>query len=294
MKDFAPEGFELRHPKAGKQIKRSPLHAVGPDDEWSMDGHDKLLEAGFGIYGIRDKWSSIPHSYSCVPSNRYASVIGLLVLRCVKKVGGIPVQGSSDKGSEVRDAYALLLSLREHSEPDLLQALIPGWQFLPSPRNITIERSWRPLFHVWGVNILEFYNTGRFSVFFEAGNDIHRQTSNWIWFPLVQRELDKYCLQQCHHRVRRQTDKSLPSGGTPAEFYKHPEDYGGESCLIRVNEEILDQLLEQWEEEAREHMRYVDEDFEPVAEAAYEAIGKPEITLQSAWVVFRAMVEAMN
>ncbi len=88
MRDFAPEGFKKRHPRAKKKIIRTPLSAVGPDDEWSMDGHDKLAALGFEIYGIRDVWAGKYLHYRVVPSNRYASVVGVLYLECAKKCGG--------------------------------------------------------------------------------------------------------------------------------------------------------------------------------------------------------------
>lgn len=64
--------------------------------------------------------------------------------------------------------------LREHFAPDLVEALVPTWNFLQSFRNITIERSWRPVFETWGVNILTFYNSGLYGGDFEQGNEIHR------------------------------------------------------------------------------------------------------------------------
>ncbi|KAJ7156369.1 hypothetical protein C8R46DRAFT_1226589 [Mycena filopes] len=88
MHDFEAEGFEKRQPHAKKALERTPLTSVGPDEEWSVDGHDKLDVAGFGIYGIRDKWGKRYHHYRVVPSNWYAAVVGVLYLECVKKRGG--------------------------------------------------------------------------------------------------------------------------------------------------------------------------------------------------------------
>ncbi|KAJ6614416.1 hypothetical protein B0H10DRAFT_1803543, partial [Mycena sp. CBHHK59/15] len=295
MHDFGDEGFNKRHPHAKKKLLRTPLTSVGPDEEWSMDGHDKLNKAGFGIYGIREKWSGNWLHYRVVPSNRYAAVVGVLFLECSKKRGGlrIPVQGSSDHRSEVRDAYAYQTSLREMFAPDLLHALVPSWAFLPSVRNITVESGWRVLFYSWGVNVLEFFNTGLFDGFFEAGNILHEQTSNWIWFPAIQKSLDRFCDQQNHHRVRKQRDKVLPSGGTPHDFYSNPAMYGGEPCLIPINTDVLDQLLGTCGE-GYTKMRYVDEEFDEIATGAYVAIGSPKITVENAWLVFRAMIVKMD
>jgi hypothetical protein len=87
MRAFAADGFAKRKP-GRKKITRRVLVALGPDAEWSLDGFDKLNEAGFGIYGIRDKWARFWLLYVVVPSNRYSAVIGVIFLRCVRKYGG--------------------------------------------------------------------------------------------------------------------------------------------------------------------------------------------------------------
>ncbi|KAK7001070.1 hypothetical protein R3P38DRAFT_2559293 [Favolaschia claudopus] len=289
MHTFEEEGFEKRDPKAqNKTVKRSPLTAVGPHEEWSMDGHNKMNEAGFGIYGIRDKWGGRYLHYRVLPSNRYADVVGVVYLECAKKHGGIPMQGSSDHGSEVRDAQ-----LRERHWDDDDAAAVPVWMFLESTHNITVESGWRTLFYTWGVNVLDFFYAG-IDVFFEAGNIIHQQTSNWIWFPLIQHSLDQFCNEQNNHRIRKQKEKLLPSGGSPNQFYANPQKYGGKDCLIKVPAEEIDELLDEAREAAHEHMKFVDDDFDILAHDAYDALGKPDITLQNAWVVFRAMVEQLN
>lgn len=121
----------------------------------------------------------------------------------------------------------------------------------------------------------------------------YRQTSNWIWFPLVQRELDVWVTRQNAHRIRKQSAKILPSGGRPDHFYMDPTTYGGQQCLVPVDVDAIDHLLEQ-SAEGRSRMRYVDEDFEELAEAAYKDIGSPAIILQNAWFVFRAMIERLS
>lgn len=99
MKAFAPVGFEQCRPNA-KKMKQSALVALGPDAEWSLDGHDKLMEAGFGIYGIRDKWSGRFLYYVVMPSNRFTAAVGVVYLRCARKIGG-------------RMIYVLLFILRD-------------------------------------------------------------------------------------------------------------------------------------------------------------------------------------
>lgn len=94
------------------------------------------------------------------------------------------------------------------------------------------------------------------------------------------------------HRIRKQKDKILPSGGSPNDFDKRPDRYGGTPCLVKVDMDIVDELLARSTEGAR-LMRYVDEEYEVIAEDLYERIGRPKITLQTAWAVFESMIAAM-
>ena len=74
---------------------------------------------------------------------------------------------------EEKDAYVeeMIELLELH---DLSEALVPSWAFLSSPKNITVESGWRPLFYTWGVTVLQYYNAGRYDGTFEPENVLHR------------------------------------------------------------------------------------------------------------------------
>lgn len=76
-------------------------------------------------------------------------------------------------------------------------------------------------------------------------------------------------------------------------FYTQPEQFGGERCLIAVDLDEVDELLDS-SEDGLAKLRYVDEEFELLAQEAYEAVGSLDITLETAWVVFRHMVEQLE
>ena len=87
MRTLDPDGFASREPTARK-IQRGTLVAVGPHDEWSCDGHDKLVKYGFPIWGVRDKWGGKWLGLWVIPNNRYKDVIAYLWLSLVKDLGG--------------------------------------------------------------------------------------------------------------------------------------------------------------------------------------------------------------
>lgn len=87
MRDEDPEGFTLREPTARK-VQRGVLRSLGPNQEWSADGHDKLSAYGFAIWGIRDKWSGKWLALWVLPNNRKKHAIAFLYLKLISKLGG--------------------------------------------------------------------------------------------------------------------------------------------------------------------------------------------------------------
>ena len=87
MLDLERDGFDLREPTA-KKIVRGQLVALGPHDEYSCDGHDKLVKIGFPIWGIRDKWSSFWLGLWVIPNNRLKDAVAYLWLSLIEQLGG--------------------------------------------------------------------------------------------------------------------------------------------------------------------------------------------------------------
>lgn len=49
-----PNGMALR--KKGK-LKRRVYYSGGPNYQWCLDGHDKIIKFGIAIHGCIDAWS---------------------------------------------------------------------------------------------------------------------------------------------------------------------------------------------------------------------------------------------
>ena len=87
MHEFCPDGYVRRNP-LNMKIKRSPLSSLGPNDEWSADGHDKLIKIGIAAHGFHDKATGKWLSLRVVPNNRLNLVITYLYLSLVEERGG--------------------------------------------------------------------------------------------------------------------------------------------------------------------------------------------------------------
>ncbi|EDR06854.1 uncharacterized protein LACBIDRAFT_328609 [Laccaria bicolor S238N-H82] len=162
-----PEASAAHEPTA-KKIPCSTIISLGPHHEWSCDGHDKLSAIGFPIWAVRDVWSGRWLGVWVVPNNQYMQTITYLYLSLVAKLGGqiqahslcvqfrlmskagMPLQSTTDCGSETVMMYGLANALREQFSPELGVVNIgPAHHFLKSVHNITIERGWGQLHKQW-------------------------------------------------------------------------------------------------------------------------------------------------
>ena len=126
------DAFASREPTA-KRIFRVPKHPIGIHQRWSADGHDKLYKIGFPIWAIVDDATGRWLDAWVVPSNRTGDIVAYLFLCVVEKYSGmslsklsligatliyhgvspgIPLQFSTDCGSETTKVYGIVNAFR--------------------------------------------------------------------------------------------------------------------------------------------------------------------------------------
>jgi hypothetical protein len=84
MRLHDPDRFEFCEPSS-KKVQCQPLVVVGFHEEWSGDGHDKLIRIGFPVYGIRDKWSGKWLGLWVMPNNRLNTTVAYLYLTLLEQ-----------------------------------------------------------------------------------------------------------------------------------------------------------------------------------------------------------------
>ncbi|KAJ7842444.1 hypothetical protein B0H14DRAFT_2359573, partial [Mycena olivaceomarginata] len=288
MLDKFPDGFDNRFPgRKGKQVTRVPLHALGPYHEVSSDGHEKLAQSalrmggvGFSIYGFKDKFSDFLLFLKIYPDVRSQGAGGHIFLDFVQETGYIPIQLTTDKGSEVGWFYAFMSTLRL----DIDMNLYPFHVLIKSIHNTVIEGFWRQLKEKLGLNLKDFLLRGKVEHLFNAHDPWHEPLFYWIFAPLIQLELDNFKLWWNHHRVRHQHEKIMPSGHVPAHALEFPELFGALDCRIAIPQEAINELQQQLTEEEGPQENYqtwpgLTPDFNIYATDVYSRIGEPELTL---------------
>ncbi|KAJ7826517.1 hypothetical protein B0H13DRAFT_2241110 [Mycena leptocephala] len=268
MHELQPLGAEHRYPgHKNKKIYRHPLSALGPFHEVSSDGHEKLGkqalkmgDVGLPIYGWKDKWTTYLLKLVVVPNCRTNAAIGHLFLDFLEEIEGIPLQTTTDKGSEIGWLKAMQTALREKYAPDIDLAVYPAHESIKSVHNTIIEAFWRWLKEKLGVNLRDHILRGKTEHIVDPKVAFHCDLFNWIFPPLNQ------------HQVRTQPNKNMPSGHVPADVLEHPEFFGGINCFIEVPKETLADLWVFLTEEVgprSEHLQWVDDEFAAIAETVH-------------------------
>ena len=120
-------------------------------------------------------------------------------------------------------------------------------------------------------------------------NTYSRDLAAWIWGRVVQQRLDQHVYETNAHRIRKQKNTHLPSGGSRNDFYDFPEQYGMQNLLIPVDEADIDHLLDKHRPPTL--FQFASDQGEIVAEELYVRLGKPQLDVSSAWTIFRHMLD---
>ncbi|KAK7016477.1 hypothetical protein R3P38DRAFT_2541840 [Favolaschia claudopus] len=310
MHDHFDAGFTLRFPGHKKDlIPRVALTALGPFHEISADGHEKLSaqalqmgELSLPIYAYKDKWADFLLLLRLIPNARTAAAIGHLFLDFIGETGCIPIQLTTDKGSEIGWQYAFQSTLRQvvfTYAPNIDPADYAVYMVLKSVHNTVIEGFWRWLRAKMGLNLKELITRGKRERIFDSNVPFHVPLFYWIFVPVIQQQLDEFRIWWNNHRVRLQHEKDMPSGHIPAHAFEHPTHFAGLDCRIRVPQAAVDELREYLTEDvgSREsHLRWpgLTVEVEQAIKTACEDVGSPEISVESAWNVFQNLSDVLD
>ncbi|KAJ6538251.1 hypothetical protein DFH09DRAFT_1399594 [Mycena vulgaris] len=279
MAEHYPLGFDNRFPGRRKvAIPHTALNSNGPFHKVSSDGHEKLGKQALDMGDI-----GLP-IYS-----RTTAAIGHLYLDFIETRGAIPIQLKMEKGH----AFA----------PDINPEIYPVCRLIKSVHNTIIEGFWRWFKEKKGLNLKTVILVGKQERIFSPIVEFHLWVQLFCstvvlldFVPLLQAELDEFRRFWNHHRVRSQPEKNMPSGHVPYNALDHPQNYGGLDHRIPVPQEAVNDLRKMVTENIgprEDHLSWVSNDFNNLAHAIYKQIGKPELSLSTAWDGFQAMLEPM-
>lgn len=143
MKQLDPAGLQRRTYDLNR--KRGEYSVPGPNYIWSIDGHDKLSEWGFEIYGCIDAYSRCILWLYVGISNRTSHSMLCQYLSVVSLYGYQPRIVRSDRGKETQLAAEVhfVLSRTMHDDPQFKFG--DSWFYGTSTGNQRIESWWAQL-----------------------------------------------------------------------------------------------------------------------------------------------------
>ncbi|KAJ7774455.1 hypothetical protein B0H14DRAFT_3095915 [Mycena olivaceomarginata] len=273
-----------------KKIKRTQLTAHSTFQEVHCDGHEKLgaltLQMGgvaLPIYGVKDKWGDAVLYLKVIPNDRDSDVIGHVFLDFFELYGG----------SELGHMYAFVTGLKTAYAPGIDLMCYPAMVALYCTNNTPIEGLWRWFQDQCGKNLYIEITKGRDEGIFNPNNPIHVYLFNWIWPPIVQGELDHFTEWWNSHVIRRQHNKTMPSGVSPNKLHTHPEYYGGRCFAIPVPRDAINEFRKTIKISGEAALAWVPEDFDVIAGQVYEMLGSPSVSAETAWDFFSQMTSVM-
>ncbi|KAF7346248.1 hypothetical protein MSAN_01851900 [Mycena sanguinolenta] len=229
MQTHNPDGFAAREPTA-KKIFRVQKFPLGIHERWSGDGHDKLYKIGFPIWMLVDDATGKILKAWVVPSNRMGDIIAYLFLCLAEEYGGVPLQTTTDCGSETTLLYGIVNAIRDIWHPELAEAGIRAHNYLRSVHNITVERTWLRLRLEFGDAAVLVFNKGIEDLVYNKDDPDHYELCQWLWPRLLQQELDKWASFRNGVPIRKQREKAGPSSVKAMsrnEAFSLYEEWGG-------------------------------------------------------------------
>ncbi|KAH9921377.1 hypothetical protein B0H21DRAFT_701632 [Amylocystis lapponica] len=286
MHEHDREGFELREPTS-KRIFRCPKYPIGIHERWSGDGHDKLNKIGFPIWAVVDDATGKWLGAWVVPSNRLGHTVAYLFLCLVEKFAGIPLQFTTDCGSETTTLYGLQNALRSLFHEDIDNTELPAHVYLRSVHNISIERSWLRLRIDFGDNAVLFFQRGIDDGVYNPDHPQQYELCQWLWPVLLRRELQNFMDFRNGARMRKDNAKPGPSAMSRNEAFSLPEQWGGRNCLLAVDVAVIREIKDVMGGD--NILEFVSAEFSARAQAAFDTLNVANITFENVWHVFSAM-----
>ncbi|KAF8911450.1 hypothetical protein CPB84DRAFT_1671914 [Gymnopilus junonius] len=272
-------------------IKKAHPHglwSLGPNEEWCIDGHEKILKSmGIAVWGIADKCAHMELGLWAMPNARVQELPPALYLQLIKKQGDMALSTMMDKGTEVGKLISLVKSMRA-LYADVPEDILPSFKAVKSTFNITRERSWHPLWEKELSNVTHEYQLGKIASGFHQGDPTHVAISSWLWGQIIQKHLDKIVEENQNHKIRKQKKILLPSSTRHIDIYNFPEDHELIDCLIKVPEKDIDQLLLKFDQP--DLLQFGTDEEVALCEKTYAAIGSPILLAKFGWEIFCNMV----
>ncbi|KAJ7574148.1 hypothetical protein C8J56DRAFT_803433, partial [Mycena floridula] len=201
---------------------------------------------------------------------------------------GIPIQFTTDSGSETTILYGLISALRQILFTECPLEELPAHVYLHSVHNISIERSWLRLRFDFSDNAVLCFENGIAAGIYDPEDQDQYTLCPWLWSRFLNQELQEFITFRNGAQMRKVKNKPGPSSCSHNEAFSNFKAWGGENFLMPIPDlSIIREIKEAMGGD--ELLAFTSAEFSGQAQAAYDTLNITQSTMENVWDVFTAM-----
>jgi hypothetical protein len=173
-----------------KCLKRRKYYTAGPNYQWCIDGHDKLVPYGLAIHGCICSWSGKIIWLKVWSGNHSSTLIGRFYLESVRERGIVPFLTRMVCGTENVMVASMQSVFWEFAEGN--EGKVKDYEFVKSTANIKIEGLWNRFLKAMGYNLMDSLRDAAQQNLWDEDDSFEYFLFLYLWIPLIQRYLDDW------------------------------------------------------------------------------------------------------
>lgn len=290
LKLVEPEAVRAR--RVGR-LHRRRFWATGVNDVWSFDQHDKWKRFGIMLHLCVEIYSGKILWLRAWWSNRQPPLIARYYFDTVREHGFTCLITQSDAGREANAVANAHTILRQKKDPSLAEARTIQHRWCSKGKNIKPEIKWSVLRRQFSPSFEAEMERGIEEEIFIQDDQLHLLVFRWIAIPWIQAELDNYRLRTNTKRPRADRKKFLPHG-VPDHIFEQAHKYEAEDYKIDIENDLLDEVEAIYAPPSHPVFQLVPTWLTPYLDAAYDSVGRPEVSISTLWEVFVSVRDAVQ
>ncbi|KAI9434815.1 hypothetical protein H4582DRAFT_1818292, partial [Lactarius indigo] len=288
LRQTEPDAVEARR---YQKFKRRTFLAIGPNEMWCLDQHDKFKRYGLFFHVGLDPYPGLIHWCKVWWTVRNPKLIAHFYLNAARAIGGIPLITQSDPGTEnVNVAYAQT-ALHHHMEPSLDGSIQHRW--FRKHGNIKPEIHWSVFRRDWAVGFQKLLDKGVDEQYYDVGDPLECLVFRFVFIPFMQREVDAWVHQRNWTKRRADRKKVLPNG-IPMIILQKPHKWKAADYKIAVPLETFDEIERKYAPPNDPVFDLVPNAFAVRANAVWTDMGSPEPQFDNAWEIYLHIRNALR
>ncbi|KAJ7079727.1 hypothetical protein B0H15DRAFT_787815 [Mycena belliarum] len=285
LRQIEPDAMRQRK---GKKFRRTKFYAAGVNDCWTQDQHDKWgPRFGLWLHNNIDPFTGFNNWLQVWWTNKNPRLIVKYFLDACRKLEAIPVYTQSDPGNENNGVANAQTIMRQTLDPELAGTLQHKWK--TKKNNPKSEANWSVMRADLSPGLEDLFEKGVQNGWYDVGIPIENLVFRWIAIPFVQVQLDLWVVHRNQTKPRKDRNKVTPHG-IPELLRAKPDFFGIVDFKIPVNPELLDEVEAEFAPANHEVFQLTPPEFDRWANTYYTQMGKPLVTYDTFWDVYRELL----